>query len=157
MSLVRIEGYFVTNNVTSKNTRFTKKCIRDIYAQIKKKETKLMLNHSDIVIGELVACSIDKKGLRGGFVLYPDHPLYFKIVSGIAFKIFKGLSILRYDRNTLKKGEIENINEVNLINIGLVKSPNNKECLISNISRERALDFLIEDINKLTSIKMKGG
>ena len=83
-------SYFIKNNVTSGNTRFTNKCIKDVHAQIKKKEIKLTLNHSDVEIGELVACSIDKNGLRGSFVLYPDHPLFFKIVCGIAFKVFKG-------------------------------------------------------------------
>ncbi len=157
VSLVRIEGYFVTGSITSKNQRCTRNCIQDMHEQIKKKQIKLTLNHSDIEIGELVAYSIDKNGLQGGFVLYPDNPLYFKIICGIAFGVFKGLSTSRYDKSVKEKGKIEVTDKVELINVGLVKNPSNKDCMISNLSRDRAIDFLINESNKLALIELKGG
>jgi len=151
MRLIKLQGYFIHSSLDSKKDKFTKECIKDIYAQItkEKKFIKLTLHHSTKIIGELVAATLDKEGIKGSFVLYTDTNFSYKIVAGILTKVFRGLSIRFKIKHSEKLGNINYISKASILDVGLSIVPINKKCFITDESYEDLIKIIIRKCGDL--------
>lgn len=151
MELIQLQGYFLRTDKskTTNKTIFTEECLKDIREQIKHKKIYLMIGHSDDRIGELTACSLDKKGLKGSFVLYQDHPLFFKVGMAILWHVFVGFSVLHKVREAKEIKDLQHLGRVEILNVALVKKGNNPRCVIEQAGYDNALEILLGELKDL--------
>lgn len=145
MKLAKIQGYFTTRDLDSVKDKITAGALKDIYKQIKEKQIYLVLPRSKKKIGELVAATIDKKGIQGTFILYKDSPHYYLTLFGIN-TFFKGFSILYRTLEGEEKRGVRYLNKIKLLNVILAEKPCNRQCLINNKSKKLILNILVEEI-----------
>jgi len=145
MKLAKIQGYFTTKDLDSVKDKVTAGALKDVYKQLKEKQIYLILPKSKKKIGELVAATIDKKGIQGTFILYKDSPQYYLTLFGInAF--FKGFSILYRTLEGEEKRGVRYLNKIKFLNVILAEKPCNRQCLINKKSKKLILNILAEEI-----------
>lgn len=142
----------MSNHLDSRKDKITRAALVDVCAQLKKKKMFLILNNNKI-IGELVACTLDKKGIKGNFVISSNLPNYYLILTGIANKFFSSFSF-RYNVKECKiiRG-VRHIQKLELLDVKLCFEGCNKACLVEEKSRDLAADILILELKKIEGLQ----
>ena len=148
VSLAQIQGYFITGDIDSVSDKITAEALKDVYTQLQERQIYLILPESKKRIGEIVASTMDKKGILGTFVIYNNIDLYHLILFGISSGYYSSFSFNYLIRESFEKKNIRHIKKLKLKDVKLCFEGCNKACKVNKKSRDLMATILCQEFKE---------